>query len=421
MGENTNLIYSKKAISSVVSIALLLVVTVISVVGFQNWFGSYSLEVFSKIEIQSNSALENVLKIEDLVGNFLYITNNIQENLSIIKLKIGENVCSLATNLSLGINEIPVSDCVENLTTLTTEIIIITDKYIISKKVYIDTQISTSNSIDCSNLNGGEWINVPGASEFCVMKFEAKFFDYTGKNNTVGYNTWDWGTATGDMNITSSATGGPIAYINQTDAEFACQSLGENYHLINDAQWVAIARNAELQESNWDSGIIYSGSMMRGHTDGTPFAALSVSNLNDPYDQTGQSLPSIERRTLNLSNGEVIWDIGGNVWEWTSNSLPTTGVLNSSLGLGDGWKQWNTINSTNYGYLMPLNKSLTLTNGIGQVYTNSGTASDGGNVHAFLRGGGWSNGVSAGAFALTLYNGPSLISSTFGFRCSYTP
>ena len=419
---NSKLFYSNKAISPVVATALLLVVAVVAVVGFQSWFGSYSSGVFSDIEIQSNSALDSTLKIESLIGDILYIINNIQDNLSITTLKIGGNLCTITDNLTLGMNEVPVSSCVSNLTTSTPDIVLITEKNVVSKTVYVkDSVSSSSSSLDCSILNGGEWVLVPGASEFCVMKYEAKFYDYTGKANTDSYNTWNWGTATGDMNITSSATGGPIAYINQTDAELACQSLGANYHLISDAQWVTIARNAELQESNWDSGTVYSGSMMRGHADGTPFAALSVSNINDPYDQTGQSSPSIERRTLNLSNGEVIWDIGGNVWEWTSDSLPTTGVQNSSLGLGDGWKQWNTVNSINYGYLMPLNTSLTSTNGIGQVYTDSGTASDGGDVHAFLRGGFWLNGANAGAFALGLDYGPSSSLAVIGFRCSYAP
>ena len=44
----------KKAIGPVVASALLLVVAVVAVVGFQGWFNNYSSGMFSNTETQSN-------------------------------------------------------------------------------------------------------------------------------------------------------------------------------------------------------------------------------------------------------------------------------------------------------------------------------------------------------------------------------
>ncbi len=421
----------KKTISPVVATALLLVVVVVSVVGFQTWFGIFSSNMFSKTQIQSNDATDGTLGIETLIGNILYIKNGISDNLTINSLKIGGTICNLTNqvNLSLGMNEINVTSCVSNLSTNTPNIVLITNNKIIDKQVYIKEKItSVTPVLNCSNLGliGGEWVTVSGnptlgTVDFCVMKFEAKFVNYSGKSNTDNFNTWNFGTAIGDKNITSIGIGGPIAYINQSNAEVACQSLGANYHLISDPQWVTIAREAELNFLNWNTNEVYSGSMMRGHSDSIPNQALSVTNVNDGYNGTGQSVPSIERRSLYLQNNETIFDIGGNVWEWTADTLPTSGVLNSSLGMGTGqfFVQWNTIPS-NYNYLKALNASLTSTNGIGQGYYDGDTAFPSGDFHGFLRGGDWLGGSVAGAFCLDVGAAPSHSSSYgIGFRCVY--
>jgi len=62
--ENLNFLNSnKKTISPVVGIALLLVVSVVTVVGFQIWFQTYQSVIFSNIEIESNSVQDDSLKI----------------------------------------------------------------------------------------------------------------------------------------------------------------------------------------------------------------------------------------------------------------------------------------------------------------------------------------------------------------------
>jgi hypothetical protein len=69
--------------------------------------------------------------------------NNIQDNLSITELKIGGNICPVSNNLDLGINEVPVSSCINNLETSTYDIVLITEKDIVSKTVYIKNSYYT--------------------------------------------------------------------------------------------------------------------------------------------------------------------------------------------------------------------------------------------------------------------------------------
>lgn len=103
----------------------------------------------------------------------------------------------------------------------------------------------------------------------------------------------------------------------------ACRDLGANYDLISNAQLQTIARNIEMVPSNWSSGIVGTGSLNRGHSDGAPAytraADVDVDD-NNACANTDQTCSSTvwdsQRRRHKLSNGKVIWDFAGNAWEW---------------------------------------------------------------------------------------------------------
>jgi flagellin-like protein len=428
---NNNFFSKKKAISPVVATALLLVVAVVAVVTFQGWFGNLESSIFSDVEIKSNSATDNTLSVDSIVGNTLYIKNNVEENLSINDLKIGDIVCNVSKNLSLGMNEIDISSCINNVSISTPDVVIITDKQVVQKSVFLKNKGGVSSgsggteesaSLDCSSLDGGEWVLVPGnsglgTSDFCVMKYEAK---NDGSDNPI-----------------SQPTGTPWVDINQTDARAACKSLGDNYSLITDPQWVTMARNAENTDSNWNSSTVGDGYMWTGHNDGNPFRALSVSDANDYYDQTNDSDNGTcdgdfsswdsedpwgcegQKRVLELSNGEIVWDVAGNVDEWTNDTLEEP---DSGLDLGSdisGWYEWTNISGTGYEYLGPSVSTYDYINGIGRVYADNNDAS--GIIHGFRRGGAWHEGSDAGVFTLYLPYHPSTTYARLSFRCSYTP
>src|SRR5665648_508893 len=140
-----------------------------------------------------------------------------------------------------------------------------------------------------------------GTSDFCVMKYEAK--------NVSGV-------------ATSQATGTPWVSITQTTSLSTATAACSGCHLITEAEWMTLAQNVLSVASNWSSGSVGSGYIYSGHNDNSPANSLAAdSNDNNGYSGTGNSSPSNQRRTLTLTNGEVIWDMAGNVDEWTSGTI----------------------------------------------------------------------------------------------------
>jgi len=244
-----------------------------------------------------------------------------------------------------------------------------------------------TNTDDCPS----NWVKVPGNTlyntrTFCVMQYEAK---NDGTNKPV-----------------SQANGTPWVNISQIDAKAKCQSIGA--HLVTEDEWLTIVRNIELQPTNWSSGQIGSGSIPRGNSNGS--AAMDGTT----------PLTGVNQRTLTLSNGAIIWDLAGNVWDWTDATIlgkdQPQGVANPT---DFDWCEYSGLVS--YGALsperlLPLNSSWNTNQGYGRIYTSGVPTNT--TTYAFLRGGGWYNGATAGVLALVLDYGASSASSYRGFRCA---
>ena len=244
------------------------------------------------------------------------------------------------------------------------------------------------------------YITVPGSSlfgtnAFCAMKYEAK---------NVG------GVAT------SQAAGTPWVSISQTNAMTTSAAACSGCHLISEAEWLTIAQNVLSVPSNWSGGTVGSGYIYSGHNDNSPAGALAASsNDGDGYSGTGNVSPANQRRTLTLTNGEVIWDIAGNVWDWTSGQ--TSGGQPGASGYA--WRQWVTIAGTGSlpsnphpSYGTPAASNWTNGNGIGLIYSSSTEPG----LRGFLRGGAWNGGSNAGVLTLALHYSPSNANSYVGFR-----
>ena len=235
---------------------------------------------------------------------------------------------------------------------------------------------------------------------FCVMKYEAK--------------------PSGGSGAASVAAGTPSGYYDDpidydtavSRAAATCAGCG----LITEAEWLTIAHNVLNVGSNWTSGTVGVGKLYVGNSDGSAEALAASSNDADGYFGTGNSAPSDQRRTLTLSNGEVIWDFAGNQAEWTPGLIAegpgNTGYEN---------REWNAANNTNppmnpnpfpvFG--TPAAGSWTSAQGIGMLYSDSSDPYP----NYFLRGGAWDMGTQfTGVFALDLSWPENYFTWSHGYR-----
>ena len=261
--------------------------------------------------------------------------------------------------------------------------------------------------IDCSGLPGGVWVGVPGdadyhASDFCVMKYEAR------QNGA---------------DPLSSVTGTPWVSINQTQAIDACDNLAGVELMTND-HWMTIAANIAQVGDNWSTGTVGTGILNRGHSDSAPSAALAASTDDDGCFGTGDTCDDatwhIQRRTNRLSTGAIIWDIGGNVLEWTSFTL--AGGTGKPTPDGNNWTEYTAVaNGT------VLNKDrLVLTNALKGFWDNSWDSDEGigmyypgneGSGGSLYRGGYFDAGHHAGIFRANLDIVATHNWTDLGFRC----
>ena len=243
------------------------------------------------------------------------------------------------------------------------------------------------------------YITIPGSSlfgtnAFCAMKYEAK--------NVGGI-------------ATSQAAGTPWVSISQTNAMTTSSAACDGSHLISEAEYLTIAHNVLSVDSNWSGGSVGSGYIYSGHNDNSAGALAASTNDSDGYSGTGNVSPSNQRRTLTLTNGEVIWDLAGNVNDWTSGQ--TTGGQPGARGYT--WREWNTIAGTGSlspnphpSYGTPAASNWISGHGTGQIYSSSTEPG----LRGLHRGGDCYGGSLAGVLTLCLGNSPSAANSAFGFR-----
>ena len=247
-----------------------------------------------------------------------------------------------------------------------------------------------------------------GTMDFCAMKYEAK--------DVAGVPT-------------SQASGAPWAFINQTDAIAACSGLGSGYQLLSNEEWMTITANAANIPSNWSGGNVGSGLIFIGHSDDDPISACEA----DPDDTKGYvevdcigkdatgDNDIAQRRTHSLSNGQIIWDLSGNLREWTSftesadkpSPQVTTYTEYTQPVIGSSSLPLNRLIPTQEVKAF-WNDSWNSSQGIGMV--RIGAAGTGGGL---TRGGGFMGTTRNGIFRFRIDQAPDTASSTLGFRCTY--
>ena len=270
-------------------------------------------------------------------------------------------------------------------------------------------------SIAVNQLCPSGYIPVPGnplyqTNNFCVMKYEAKL---------------------GQQGPVSKAEEQPIVNIRKNYAQTACSQIGADYGLITNEEWMTIARNIEQVPSNWRNNIVGStrlsgGGLFKGHSNQgwNQFGHLAASSDdNQGYIGTGDVSGGEKRRTHILSNGEVIWDLSGNLMEYVDElDLPTLTNNPRNTNLPDtqaGWFEWPEINfygDLSYDLTRPSNPNWNSNQNIGKYFRQNQLNTNG---HSILRGGSFvdqDNVNYVGIFSLDLQHSIYQVYHS-GFRC----
>ena len=265
------------------------------------------------------------------------------------------------------------------------------------------------------------YILVPGSStynqdSFCVMKYEAKI-----QGNDVGTTAYN-----ASMVPESRATGTPWVNISQTNAIAEAQSIGTGYHLMTEAEWMTIAANVLSVDSNWSTGTVGSGYIYSGHNNYSPSSALAAStndtdSLYGITGGTGSGSQYNNKRTLVLTNGQVIWDFAGNVWEMVNQTIE-----GSQPGLpadtGYSWREWSSkdFQMNGLGQMSRLESVSALAagwnsnNGVGAFTSNANET----RPRSLHRGGFWGSISRAGVNSLDLFYGVGDAIDILGFRAT---
>jgi len=461
---------NKKAISSIIGSALLIVLAVILIVIVLSWgqgFFRTSINTSNNLLNAPSSDAQYYLTLEDgLNGRFLakYTPPSIYKKptLRITRYRLLDynNIIDFETPIDINANGTQALDM--GIINPEFDVVLYLDDDTIITKLGIKNSNRSPRASACPT----GYVPVPGnflyntvngiAGGFCVAKYEMKvdetrdgIGDVNDSCRNSGYLHWDNAASTcgynvGTRHLVTSATGYPLADISQADSITACSSLGSNYHLLTNDEWMTLARNIEQVTSNWSEEIVGGEYIYSGHNDNSPATALSASTDDDGYYTTGQTSGN-QRRTLTLTNREVVWDLAGNVWEWTSDTIERkdepdgfnnsddseyTGGWNGEDYYKDGGVSYylncsnlgNTTMKYNDLFLLTSCSYQANTNGLGRIYTYSNSADTDTTTYAFLRGGYWPSGAGVGILAMNLGNTPAGgASAARGFRCVYIP
>ena len=200
------------------------------------------------------------------------------------------------------------------------------------------------------------FIPVPGNPKFdteggfCVMKYMAE-------------------KGAGNIPV-STGTALPWSSINQIDSMNYSKVSCNGCHLVTENEWLTLANDIITVDSNWTGGSVGNGQLYRGLTPapqsitgGTVATKAPSTDDSNGYINTGETTgPS--RRTFTLSNGEVVWDLSGQIPEWTQGTISQNRIPTFAAN------EFSALNLSNFGDLSP--KILpSFTNSSASAYTSA--------------------------------------------------
>lgn len=291
------------------------------------------------------------------------------------------------------------------------------------------------------------YVFVPGresyqTADFCVMKYDAKCDNPDPKcvtNEGVYKNNAPGCACEGSYKVVSTSGGAPITFIPESEsvgpsAKSYCTAAGT--HLLTNAEWMTIAKNVAQVSANWcnkngtncGNAPGASGKILaNGHNDLYPYRALPAAPDDEPCFGTTEGGSNIcgskssQKRTLTLNNGNVIWDLAGNVWQWIDATVSRKDEPRSlTPGLGNlrwTWAEFQTVPSS--PVYSPSDPSWSSDQGVGRIYHYNSLGDTDTTIYTYIRGGNWRHGYDSGAFTIHMQPVPDKAGiDDVGFRCA---
>ncbi|MFH1049072.1 MAG: hypothetical protein V1732_05415, partial [Patescibacteria group bacterium] len=157
--------------------------------------------------------------------------------------------------------------------------------------------------------------------------------------------------------------------ISQGQAQYACQSLGNGYHLLGENEWLTIAEN------------------ILAASDRSP-------TPSEESDSSGYK----------LTNDNIINNLVGTTTEWTSQNVTLAGLPVTPSA--NAWYEYSEVSDYKGLNIAPDYYLTDANNYIGKIYVGSEPG-----LKGFVRG-------SAGIYGLDLSRAPSEQNENIGFRCA---
>jgi FlaG/FlaF family flagellin (archaellin) len=125
----------KKGLAPLIAVMLLLIVAVVAGVTLQTWYTEFTSKSLAQAEASTSESI-TLTKIMDNINGTIYFRNGYNSDISITDVFIGNKSCSITATATVGMNEIPLGNCSQNLTSYRDELKIYTDKGVFTKFLY---------------------------------------------------------------------------------------------------------------------------------------------------------------------------------------------------------------------------------------------------------------------------------------------
>lgn len=287
-----------------------------------------------------------------------------------------------------------------------------TDAIVGLQDIYV--QVSRGSlKTECNSLTVGftlmncpdGYAHVPEATGngFCIMKYEAK--------------------AGADSFPESKAETSPWVNISALDAFEACDSLNtkygvsQKYHLISNDEWMSVSKNIESVPENWihanqpdEHNVVGSGCLKQGNVGDT---GDGCGYGNGSSVDFGTSRNSLAHHLL--SNGEMVWDLSGNVWEPVDYDKETAGLQIGPTSCDPSFTDIPSFICPSFPETAwkPVNGLETSYWGMGKLY--------GGTAGLILRSAAYYNYSLGGLYSVYMDTDLNGVDASTGFRCVYRP